>query len=47
MTRGRADGSAGQAAPPLRLPRSDGQDELSLESLRGRPVLVTFLSHAA
>ena len=32
--------SAGQPAPPLRLPTVDGQSTLDLQDLRGRPVLL-------
>jgi peroxiredoxin len=33
---------AGTLAPDFRLPRLDGHDELSLEQLRGRPLLLVF-----
>src|SRR5262245_48876472 len=33
---------AGTVAPNFRLPRLDGRGELSLEDLRGRPVLLVF-----
>ena len=36
---------AGDQAPPLRLPDLDGRD-VDLKSLRGSPVLVSFLRHA-
>ena len=36
---------SGDPAPELKLPSLDG-DEVSLEDLRGRPVLVSFLRHA-
>jgi hypothetical protein len=36
---------AGAPAPPLALPRLDGEP-FDLRWLRGRPVLVVFLRHA-
>jgi peroxiredoxin len=36
----------GEPAPELELPRETGEI-VSLESLQGRAVLVSFLSHAA
>ncbi|HWO57602.1 MAG TPA: redoxin domain-containing protein [bacterium] len=36
----------GQPAPKLELATDDGQ-HVSLSDMRGRPVLVSFLSHAA
>lgn len=36
----------GDAAPPLELPTSAGA-RVRLEDFLGRPVLVSFLSHAA
>ncbi len=38
--------SIGDFAPPLTLPDEDG-NEFALKALKGRPILVTFLSHAA
>lgn len=35
----------GELAPPLKLPTLDGA-EFDLASLRGQPVLVSFLRHA-
>lgn len=40
------DSAIGRRAPALVLPRADG-GEFSLETCVGRPMLVTFLSHAA
>jgi peroxiredoxin len=36
----------GREAPGLRLPADDGR-QVDLADFRGRPVLVSFLSHAA
>ena len=40
------DWLVGKPAPALSLPATDGRS-VSLSGLRGQPVLVTFLSHAA
>jgi len=41
------DWLVGKSAPPLALPHADTGDSVSLAAYRGRPVLITFLSHAA
>ena len=46
MRQGVLDSATDRPAPALELPRSDG-GTLSLGELRGQPVLLTFLSHAA
>lgn len=43
---GTGDWGVGHPAPRLTLPRADGKS-FSLEEVKGRPVLVSFLSHAA
>ncbi len=40
------DWAVGKPAPPLSLPLAAG-GSVSLDELRGRPTLVSFLSHAA
>jgi len=47
MTHATHDWLVGRTAPPLDLPTREADDRISLEALRGRSVLVTFLSHAA
>ena len=42
----RSESGVGKPAPKLELPTETGE-MVSLESLRGRVVLVSFLSHAA
>jgi len=42
----KSEPGVGKPAPKLELPTETGQT-VSLESLRGRLVLVSFLSHAA
>lgn len=41
------DWLVGEAAPCLRLPDTATGEVLDLASLGGRPILVSFLSHAA
>lgn len=42
----RSEPDVGQPAPELELPTESGKI-VSLQSLRGRVVLISFLSHAA
>ena len=46
MTESERDWGLGKPAPDLRLPDEGGVEHV-LEDLRGHPVLVSFLSHAA
>jgi len=46
MARETSDSAVGRTAPRLELSTTEGEP-FSLDRLRGRPVLVTFLSHAA
>jgi peroxiredoxin len=38
--------TVGTVAPPLDLPTAEGE-RFQLDGLRGKPVLISFLSHAA
>jgi peroxiredoxin len=42
----RTEPAVGEPSPKLELPTETGEI-VSLEAVRGRPVLVSFLSHAA